>query len=120
MMLVYDSQGYDGNGIDCLEVEANCAQEDICDVHADCVYNGTLRKSSCICQVNLIEISFFKLVKTFTFLSRKGMKETEEHVIWQLNAEHQQNVLIKIHSVIKACANALLDMKEIIPICKIF
>lgn len=47
-------KGYDGNGIDCTEVEANCAQEDICDVHADCVYNGTLRKSTCLCQVILL------------------------------------------------------------------
>jgi nidogen (entactin) len=41
--------GYDGNGIDCIEIEANCAHEDICDVHADCIYNGTLRKNLCLC-----------------------------------------------------------------------
>lgn len=42
--------GYDGNGIDCIEIEANCAQEDICDVHADCVYNNAMRRSICVCQ----------------------------------------------------------------------
>lgn len=43
--------GFDGNGIDCIEVEANCAHEDICDVHAECVYNATQRKNICVCQV---------------------------------------------------------------------
>lgn len=35
---------------DCIEIEANCAHEDICDVHADCVFNATIRRSSCVCQ----------------------------------------------------------------------
>lgn len=41
--------GYDGNGIDCIEIEANCAHEDICDVHADCAFNATLHKNVCVC-----------------------------------------------------------------------
>lgn len=55
-------KGYDGNGLDCIEVEANCAQEDICDIHADCLYNITLRKNICVCQVFQ---SFFKVKQVF-------------------------------------------------------
>lgn len=73
-------KGYDGNGIDCIEVEANCAHEDICDVHADCIYNVTLRRNLCVCQV--IE-KWFKVINPWLNILkfRPDMKEMEEVVI---------------------------------------
>lgn len=43
------SSGYDGNGIDCIEIEVSCKDEDICDLNADCNYNATLRRNICEC-----------------------------------------------------------------------
>ena len=43
------SSGYDGNGIDCIEIEVSCKDEDICDLNADCNYNVTLRRNICEC-----------------------------------------------------------------------